>query len=97
MTDTRDDTEKAEDSASAQIIRLSVEDQRALAEAILNPPPPSPALLRAFATHRKLIEESRSREVLGIEDFTEADSEAIQRTQPSPESAAFNHELTEDP
>jgi hypothetical protein len=72
MTDTRDDTEKAEDSASAQIIRLSVEDQRALAEAILNPPPPSPALLRAFATHRKLIEESRSREVLGIEDFTES-------------------------
>ena len=30
-----------------QIIRLSVEDQRTLAEAILDPPPPAPALLRA--------------------------------------------------
>lgn len=46
---------------------------------------------------RKLIEESRSRKVLGIEDFTEADSEAIQRMRPSLKSAAFNHELTEDP
>ena len=39
----------------AQIIRLSVEDQRAFAAAILNPPPPSAALKRAAAAHRKLI------------------------------------------
>jgi uncharacterized protein (DUF1778 family) len=38
-----------------QIIRLSVEDQRLFAEAILNPPPPSPALLRAAKAHRTLI------------------------------------------
>lgn len=41
----------------AQIIRLSVEDQRAFAEAILNPPPPSPALVRAAKDHRRLIRE----------------------------------------
>ncbi len=42
-----------------QIIRLSVEDQRAFAEAILNPPEPTPALRRAFRRHRELIKESR--------------------------------------
>jgi len=40
-----------------QIIRLSVEDQRAFAAAILNPPPPTPALLRAAEAHRRLIRE----------------------------------------
>lgn len=35
----------------------------------------------------------RDREVLGIEDFTEADAEAVRRARPSAESAAFNHEL----
>ena len=35
----------------------------------------------------------RDREVLGIEDFTGADVEAIRRTEPSQESEAFNHEL----
>ena len=39
----------------AQIIRLSVDDQRAFAEAILNPAPPSAALLRAAEAHRALI------------------------------------------
>ncbi len=39
----------------AQIIRLSVEDQRAFAAAILNPPPPAPALIRAADAHRRLI------------------------------------------
>jgi uncharacterized protein (DUF1778 family) len=39
----------------AQIIRLSVDDQRAFADAIINPPPPSPALLRAAAGHKALI------------------------------------------
>jgi uncharacterized protein (DUF1778 family) len=42
-----------------QIVRLSVEDQRAFAEAILNPPEPTPALRRAFRRHRELIHESR--------------------------------------
>lgn len=42
-----------------QIIRLSVEDQRAFAEAILNPPEPTPALRRAFRRHRELIKELR--------------------------------------
>lgn len=35
----------------------------------------------------------RDREVLGIEDFTGADAEAVRRARPSAESAAFNHEL----
>ncbi len=43
----------------AQIIRLSVQDQRAFAEAILNPPKPTPALRRAFRRHRTLIKASR--------------------------------------
>ncbi|HTU52690.1 MAG TPA: DUF1778 domain-containing protein [Acetobacteraceae bacterium] len=38
-----------------QIIRLSVEDQRAFAEAILNPPPPNAALKRAAQAYRALI------------------------------------------
>jgi uncharacterized protein (DUF1778 family) len=52
-------TMDAEDSAKTQIIHLSVEDQRAFAEAILNPPPPSPGLRRAFEAYRKLIKTSR--------------------------------------
>jgi uncharacterized protein (DUF1778 family) len=43
----------------AHIIRLSVEDQRAFAAAILNPPEPTPALRRAFRRHRALIKASR--------------------------------------
>jgi uncharacterized protein (DUF1778 family) len=43
----------------AQIIRLSLEDQRAIAAAILNPPPLTPAMERAIARHRKLISASR--------------------------------------
>lgn len=35
----------------------------------------------------------RDREVLGIEDFTDADVEAVRRAQPSLEAEAFNHEL----
>src|SRR5271156_3810362 len=42
-----------------QIIRLSIEDQRAFAEAIINPPEPTPALRRAFRRHRELIKQSR--------------------------------------
>jgi prevent-host-death family protein len=36
----------------------------------------------------------RDREVLGIEDFTEADAEAVRRAQPSAESATYDDELT---
>jgi len=38
-----------------QIIRLSVEDQRAFAEAILNPPPLAPAIERAIERYRNLV------------------------------------------
>jgi len=38
-----------------QIIRLSVEDQRAFAEAILNPPPLAPAMERAIERHRQIV------------------------------------------
>ena len=41
-----------------EIIRLSVEDQRQIAEALLNPPEPTRALKKAF--HRR-------RELLGVE------------------------------
>ncbi len=39
----------------AQIIRLSVEDQRAFADAVLHPPAPSPALLRAAEAYQDLV------------------------------------------
>jgi uncharacterized protein (DUF1778 family) len=41
-----------------QVIRLSVEDQRAFAEAILNPPPLTPAMERAIERYRKLVKAS---------------------------------------
>lgn len=37
------------------VLRLSVEDQRALADSLLNPPRPNAALRRAAAAHRRLI------------------------------------------
>ena len=40
---------------SAEIIRLSAEDQRLFAETILNPPEPTLALRRAFEKHRELF------------------------------------------
>lgn len=43
----------------AQIIRLSVADQRAFVEAILNPPPLVPARERAIERRRKLVTASR--------------------------------------
>lgn len=42
-----------------QIIRLSLEDQQAFAEAIINPPESAPAFRRALRRHRKLIKKSR--------------------------------------
>jgi len=44
---------------NTQIIRLSVEDQRAFTEAVLNPPPLAPAMERAIERHRRLITASR--------------------------------------
>jgi uncharacterized protein (DUF1778 family) len=41
------------------LIRLSVEDQRRFADLLLNPPGPSPALLRAKEAHARLIRDSR--------------------------------------
>ena len=38
-----------------EILRLSVADQRQIAEAILNPPKPAPALRRAFKRRRALF------------------------------------------
>jgi uncharacterized protein (DUF1778 family) len=38
-----------------QVIRLAVEDQQALAAALLNPPEPNDALRRAAAAHRRLV------------------------------------------
>jgi uncharacterized protein (DUF1778 family) len=38
-----------------EILRLSVADQERFARALLSPPPPTPALKRAFARHRKLV------------------------------------------
>jgi len=43
----------------AQIIRLSVEDQRAFADAVLDPPLPSAGLLKAAEAYRALIKASR--------------------------------------
>jgi uncharacterized protein (DUF1778 family) len=42
-----------------QLIRLAVEDQRAFVDALLEPPPLSPALQRARDAHSRLITESR--------------------------------------
>jgi uncharacterized protein (DUF1778 family) len=38
-----------------EVMRLSVEDQRRIAEAILNPPAPAAALRRAFKRRRELF------------------------------------------
>lgn len=39
----------------AEVIRLSLADSEHFAEAILSPPPPSPALERAFSRRRDLL------------------------------------------
>ena len=38
-----------------EILRLSAEDQRRIAEALLDPPPPTPAMVRAFERRRDLF------------------------------------------
>jgi len=39
----------------AEVIRLSLADQKCFAQALLSPPQPSPALQRAFARRSKLL------------------------------------------
>lgn len=41
------------------LIRLAMEDQRRFVDLLLNPPEPSPALVRAKEAHARLIRESR--------------------------------------
>lgn len=43
----------------AQIIRLSMEEQRRFAALLLDPPAPSAAMARAAKAHKKLISSSR--------------------------------------
>ncbi len=42
-----------------EIIRLSVEDQHLLAEALLNPPEPAPALVRAAERYERVVQKNR--------------------------------------
>lgn len=44
--------------SDAQVVRLSLEAQTAVADLLINPPTPGPALRRAFEAHRQLIRES---------------------------------------
>lgn len=39
----------------AEVVRLSLADQECFAQALLTPPPPAPALERAFARRSKLL------------------------------------------
>ena len=43
---------------ATQFIKLSVDDQYAFVEALLNPPPLSPAMERAREAHARLVEAS---------------------------------------
>ena len=43
----------------AQIIRLSVDDQRRFADMLLNPPPLAPAMQRALKARKRLIADSQ--------------------------------------
>jgi hypothetical protein len=36
----------------------------------------------------------RNQQVLGLEDFTKADAQALRAAEPPPEAAAFDHEVT---
>jgi uncharacterized protein (DUF1778 family) len=42
---------------SATIVRLSAEDSRRFAEALITPPPPTPAMIRAAKRRRELLGE----------------------------------------
>ena len=44
---------------NTHMIRLSVQDQRAFVDAILNPPAPNDAMRRAAAAYRSLVQDIR--------------------------------------
>ncbi len=46
---------KADTEYSADVIRLSINDQLLFAQAIIDPPPITPALKRAFEKHDRLV------------------------------------------
>jgi tRNA 2-thiouridine synthesizing protein A len=48
---------------------------------------------RTGSGHRFVIRKTATRRVLRLEDFTEADIQAIEKAQTPPEAAAFNDEL----
>ncbi|QKC84929.1 DUF1778 domain-containing protein [Mesorhizobium sp. NZP2077] len=52
-------TEAAQPSIEAAVIHLSIEDQIALVEAIMNPPEPNEALRKAAKAYKRLVAESR--------------------------------------
>jgi uncharacterized protein (DUF1778 family) len=49
------DTTSVIKQSPVQMIRLSIEDQRQIVNALLNPPKPTPALNRAFRRRRELF------------------------------------------
>jgi PHD/YefM family antitoxin component YafN of YafNO toxin-antitoxin module len=50
-------------------------------------------VMMAVEEYRRL--KRRDREVLGVEDFTKADVEALRNAEPPPEAALFDHEMTD--
>lgn len=52
-----------------------------------------PMVLMSEVEYQRL--KRRDRRVMALSDFTEEDIEAIRNAKPSPESAAFDHELEE--
>jgi PHD/YefM family antitoxin component YafN of YafNO toxin-antitoxin module len=48
-------------------------------------------VMMSIEEYRRL--KRRDRQVMGLEDFTEADLESIRNAEPPPEAAAFDHEL----
>jgi len=55
------DTDDMKPKLHPDVIRLSIEDQRQIAQALLNPPEPKPALKRAFKRRRQLLEKRLAR------------------------------------
>lgn len=47
--------------AETEVVRLSLEDQKRVAEAILQPPPPAAALRRALQRHQRLLAPSKGK------------------------------------
>lgn len=60
MPNDRNDTHSGSnrEKASSDVIRLTLADQTRFVEALLDPTPANPALVRAFEYHRRLISPS---------------------------------------